>query len=128
MNVLLDTCTFLWILTEEQQLSAAAADAYRAPGTEVYLSAASAWEIATKHRRGRLPLPYPLTTLLRDRREARGIRTLPLEVDDALQMQRLPPLHNDPFDRMLICQAITHGLAILTPDPDISQYPVRVIW
>ena len=61
-------------------------------------------------------------------REPHGIEALPLDEESVLQVLRLPALHRDPFDRMLVCQAIVHGLAILTPDPLVSQYPARVIW
>jgi len=97
-------------------------------GNEVYLSAVSSWEIALKHRLGRLPLPTPPRRLVPQMREAHGIETVPLDGDAALQEAHLPDLHRDPFDRMLVCQAIVHGLVILTPDPGVEQYPVRTAW
>jgi PIN domain nuclease of toxin-antitoxin system len=95
---------------------------------EVYLSVLSAWEIALKHSLGRLPLPEPPEKFVPKQREAQGISTLAFSEEEALYLSRLPLVHKDPFDRMLICQAIVHGLAILTPDPLITQYPVRTIW
>jgi PIN domain nuclease of toxin-antitoxin system len=127
VRLLLDTCTFLW-LAGGGPLSDAAADAIRAPANDVYLSAASVWEVVTKHQRGRLPLPEPPEKLIPTERKLRGVVALPFDEDSALQGLRLPLLHRDPFDRMLIAQAIAHGLAIVTPDPLITQYPVRVIW
>jgi PIN domain nuclease of toxin-antitoxin system len=127
VKLLLDTCTFLW-LAGGGRLSPAAADAIRTPANEVYLSAASVWEIITKHQRGRLPLPEPPDRLISAERTLRGVATLAFDEDSAFQSVRLPWLHRDPFDRMLIAQSIAHGLAIVTPDPLISQYPVRVIW
>ena len=88
----------------------------------------SAWEIASKHRAGKLPLPEPPDQLIRTEREWRGVAALAFDEESAFQVLRLPPLHRDPFDRMLISQAIAGGLAIVTPDPLIAQYPVRVIW
>ena len=88
----------------------------------------SAWEIALKQIAGRLPLPEPAAQYVPSRREANGIASLDLCEEAVLQLPKLPPLHTDPFDRMLICQAIAHGLAILTPDACIARYPVRVLW
>lgn len=127
MRLLLDTCTFLWLIGGEP-LSAAAAAAIRVPSNEVLLSAVSVWEIAVKYRAGKLLLPEPPDRLIPARRRTRGIASLGFDEESALQVLRLPLLHRDPFDRMLISQAIAHGLAIVTPDPAITQYPVRVIW
>ena len=127
MKLLLDTCTFLWI-AGGQPLSTAARAAFQDPSNEVFLSAVSVWEIAVKHQVGRLPLPEAPDLLIPTKRQLRGIRALAFDEDSALQVTRLPALHRDPFDRMLVCQAIALGLAIVTPDPSIRQYPVRVIW
>lgn len=128
MKLLLDTCTFLWLAGGGRSLSATAAEAVRDPSNEVLLSAVSAWEIVVKHRLGRLPLPESPERLIRTERGLRGVAALPFDEDAALQGLRLPQLHRDPFDRMLIAHAIALGLAIVTPDPLITQYPVRVIW
>jgi len=72
--------------------------------------------------------PESPRTFIPSRRKVYQIGSLPLREDEALQTANLPPLHTDPFDRMLICQSIVRGMAILTPDPLISQYPARVIW
>ena len=127
MKLLLDTCAFLW-LAGGGSLSTLAAAAIRDPSNEVFLSAVSAWEIASKHRAGRLPLPEPPDRLIPIERGLRGVRALSFDEESALQVLRLPPLHRDPFDRMLISQAIAGSLIIVTPDPLITQYPVRVIW
>ncbi len=127
MRLLLDTCTFLW-LAGGGSLSAAAGAAIRDPSNDVLLSAVSVWEIASKYGSGRLPLPEPPGQLIPTERRLRGVEALPFDEDAALQVLRLPPLHRDPFDRMLISQAIAHGLAIVTPDASIGQYPVRTIW
>lgn len=127
MKLLLDSCTFLW-LAGGSRLSEAAAAAYRDPSNEVYLSSASVWEITIKHQSGRLLLPEPPHILIPAERRLRGIAPLPVDEDAVYQLPKLPPLHRDPFDRILVCQAIAHSLAILTPDPLIHQYPVRVVW
>ncbi len=127
MKLLLDTCTFLW-LAGGGVLSPRAAAVIRDPANGVFLSAVSAWEIASKYRAGRLPLPEPPDHLIPTERDLRGVTALAFDEESALQVLRLPPLHRDPFDRMLIAQAIAGSLAIVTPDPLITQYPVRVIW
>jgi len=128
MRLLLDTCTFLWIVTGSSQLSKRAAELFRDPANEVFLSAVSSWEIAVKFSSGGLRLPSPPMQLVADQREAHAIAPLPLTEQEALYLPRIPHLHRDPFDRMLVCQAIVNGLSILTPDPLITQYPIRTIW
>jgi PIN domain nuclease of toxin-antitoxin system len=127
VRLLLDTCTFLW-LAGGGSLSAAAAAAVQTPSNEVFLSAVSVWEVASKYQAGRLPLPEPPEHLIPIERKLRGVQALPFDEESALHSMRLPRLHGDPFDRMLISQAIAHSLAIVTPDPLIAQYPIRVIW
>ena len=128
MRVLLDTCTFLWIVTDAPKLSALARDVFQSPENDIYLSAVSTWEIAVKHGIGRLPLPESPHTYIPRLRRSHGIEALPLDEDSTLHLVRLPPLHRDPFDRMLVCQAIVEGMVLLTPDPAITQYPVRSLW
>jgi len=88
----------------------------------------SVWEIAVKWAARRLVLPEEPTVWIPRRRTQNGIEALPVTEDAAAQMSKLPPLHKDPFDRMLVCQAITEGLQVVTPDHLIRQYPVRVLW
>ena len=128
MRLLLDTCTFLWLLLDAPELSETARRVLVNPANQVFLSAVSCWEIAVKHAAGRFPLPYPPADLITRYRQAHRIQSLPLGEAAALHAARLPRLHADPFDRMLVCQAIVHGLAILTPDESIAQYAVRVLW
>jgi len=128
VNLLLDTCTFLWVLIGAAELSPRAASLVRAAENDVFLSSASAWEIATKYSRGQLRLPDRPERYVPDERNARGISPLGIDEESALHVARLPALHRDPFDRMMVAQAIVHGLTILTPDPLISQYPIRTIW
>lgn len=128
MKLLVDTCTFLWIVGGGRVLPPRVHDAYLSPENQVYLSAVSAWEIGVKYAAGRLPLPEVPERLVPDERERRGIMALPLDEEAALHVLRLPLLHRDPFDRMLVSQAIVHGLVILTPDRLVSQYPARTMW
>jgi PIN domain nuclease of toxin-antitoxin system len=128
VNLLLDTCTFLWSLEGGNAISETARAALANPANSVYLSSVSAWEIAVKHALGKLPLPEPPERYVPKERLARGIEPLPLDEEAALHLVRLPMLHRDPFDRMLVCQALIGGLTLVTPDPDISRYPVRTLW
>jgi|SRR5687768_15230454 len=128
MKILVDTCTFLWIATESPRLSKNAAVLFLDPDNERYLSAASAWEIGIKHANGRLPLPEKPDVFVPMVREASGISSLDIDEESAFHASRLPELHSDPFDRMLVAQSIVHGMTILTPDPEIEQYAVRVLW
>ena len=128
MRILLDTCTFLWIITDAPELANSARELFIDPGNDVYLSAVSTWEIAIKHALGRLPLPEPPERFIPAQRKRHGVDALPLEEEATFHLTRLPPYHQDPFDRMLVCQAIVHGMVILTPDEVILQYPVRTCW
>jgi PIN domain nuclease of toxin-antitoxin system len=128
VRLLLDTCTFLWLAWDAPELSPKARALFRDPANEVFLSVVSCWEIALKASLGKLPLPGDPARLVPDLRERHGVLSLPLDEATALHVARLPPLHRDPFDRMLVCQAITGGLTILTPDPLVSAYPVLTDW
>lgn len=128
MRILLDTCTFLWLILDSPQLTTKAKGAFASPSNEVFLSCVSAWEIAIKHSMGRLPLPEAIGQFIPEQRKLHGIESLTLSEEAALHVAKLPRLHTDPFDRMLVCQALIDGLTIMTPDEAIGQYPVRVIW
>lgn len=128
MNCLLDTCTFLWIIAGAKELSPTAKELFTNPANDIWLSVVSLWEISVKQALGKLLLPSPMERFLLEQRERHGIAVLPLQERAVLHLHKLPPLHRDPFDRMLICQAIEHDCLLLTPDPLITQYPVRVRW
>ena len=128
MRLLLDTCTFLWIVGGAKELSARARKAFADPANEVFLSAASAWEIAVKHRLGKLPLPQAPDEFVPAQRAAHGIEPLAVGEESALHVAKLPDLHRDAFDRMLVAQALVGGLVLVTPDDPIRQYPVRTLW
>ena len=128
MRLLLDTCTFLWWATGSEAVPAHVRDLVADPANEVRLSAVSSWEIALKHALGRLPLPEPPERFVPRERERHGFASLALDERSTLHLPRLPALHKDPFDRMLACQAIEHGLGLVTPDRLIAQYPVRCVW
>ncbi len=128
MRCLLDTCTFLWIIAGSRELSPTAANMFTDPTHEIYLSAVSVWEISVKHSLGKLPLPTSVDRFVLAQREMHGISVLSIEERAVFHLHKLPTLHRDPFDRMLVCQAIEHDCVLLTPDPLIAQYPVRTRW
>ncbi len=128
MKGLLDTCTFLWIITGSRELSPAAEKVFIDPANEILLSVVSVWELSVKHSLGKLPMPASLDRFVLEQREKHGITVLPLEERAVYHLHKLPVLHRDPFDRMLICQAIEHDCVLLTPDPLIVQYPVKTQW
>lgn len=128
MRILLDTCTFLWLVEGDPNLSATAREAIVDPENEVLLSPASAWEITIKHGLGRLSLGDSPDIYVPRQRSVHRIDTLPIDEACVLHIGKLPARHRDPFDRLLVAQAIVHGCALATPDPLIRQYPVRVLW
>jgi PIN domain nuclease of toxin-antitoxin system len=128
VRLLLDTSTFLWIINDAPELSLQGRELFIDPENEVYLSSVSGWEIAIKYSLGRLPLPESRDRFVPTQRKQHGIDPFLLDEEAALHLTRLPLLHKDPFDRMLVCQAIVHHFVILTPDDLVTQYPVRTMW
>ena len=128
MKLLLDTCAFLWFQADSPQLSLIARAHILDSANEVYLSAVSVWEIARKFAQGGISLPSHPSKLIPAVRENSGIASLPLTEADALAAEKLQMFHKDPFDRLLIAQALMGGLAIVTCDRAFEPYPVRVIW
>ena len=127
MNLLLDTCIFLWFISGDQRLPASMREAIRDPANAVHLSAVSLWEIIVKYQLGKLSLPRPPEQYIPEQRQRHRIASLPLDEDSVARLQQLPPLHRDPFDRMLICQALARNLTLLTVDDKIRAYPVQVM-
>lgn len=128
MTLLLDTCTFLWLVADDRRLPPRARTECRAPSNTVYLSALSVWEITIKHRLGRMPLPEPPQRFVASRRARLRIEPLPFDERDGAHDGLLPAHHRDPFDRGLVAQAILRGMTIVTPDPLIARYPAPVLW
>jgi PIN domain nuclease of toxin-antitoxin system len=126
VKVLVDTCVLLWLITGERKLSPRVSASLM--GGEVWLSSVSVWEIAVKFSKGSLRLPLPPDRLIPAARDRYGISPLAIDEESALHIIKLPPLHSDPFDRMLVSQAIIHGMTIVTPDPLVTQYPARTMW
>ncbi|MGL5080488.1 MAG: type II toxin-antitoxin system VapC family toxin [Microcoleaceae cyanobacterium] len=127
MRILLDTHIFLWFISGDTQLSTDVRDAIRDPDNEIYLSAVSVWEVIVEYQLGKLPLPEPPETYLPKQRDLHQIASLALDESSVIQLAELPPLHRDPFDRMLICQALHNGLTIATVDSAVRAYSVSVM-
>jgi PIN domain nuclease of toxin-antitoxin system len=128
MRALLDTHTFLWWNTDDPKLSAQAREFIADSSNEIYLSAASAWEMAIKYSKGRLVLPVEPDHYVADRMAHYRFLPLPVQLSHALQVTHLPAIHQDPFDRLLIAQAQIEGLPLLTGDEEIARYKVNCIW
>lgn len=123
MRLLLDTHVLLWWLSDEEKLTSEARDAIADPENTIYLSAVVVWEIRIKEAIGKLSLPDAfIETLARQ-----AFVELPITVEQADEISRLPDIHRDPFDRLLIAQAVVEDLTIITRDSVIPDYPVRVV-
>jgi PIN domain nuclease of toxin-antitoxin system len=128
VKLLVDTHTFLWALLEDRRLSAKARQVLRSDENELVFSLVSLWEIAIKIKIGKLNAIGSSVDYIREQMDAYGMELLPIRYEHILQLEMLPLHHSDPFDRLLIAQAITERLPILTHDARLPAYPVKVIW
>lgn len=128
MRVLLDTHTFLWWITDDPRLSREAREIIGKGENELYLSAASGWEMVIKAKLGRLQLSDDPEFFIPEQMSHNAIVSLPIQISHVLHAYQLPDYHSDPFDQLLIAQAQLEDMPILTADPQIARYPVRVIW
>jgi len=127
MKFLLDTHVLLWFISGDARLPAGWRDTIRQPHHEIYSSVVSLWETILKHQLGKLAMPAPPETHLPTQRERHQIANLPLDEASVQQLATLPLIHRDPFDRMLICQAIEHKMTIITVDHVFRAYPAPVL-
>ena len=127
MKLLLDTLMFLWFISGDNRLPDFMRDNIRNLDNDVYLSVVSLWETIIKHQIGKLTLPKSPSIYLPMQRERHQISSLPINEACVSQLANLPLVHRDPFDRMLICQAIEHGLTIVTVDGVFRNYPVMIL-
>ena len=127
MRLLLDTHVFLWYISGDRRLSPAWQTILRDTANSVYLSVVSVWEASVKHHLGHLPLPAAPETYLPEQRRRHAITSLPLDEAHLGPLTTLPALHRDPFDRVLICQALAADLTIVTVDAAVRAYPVAVL-
>ena len=128
MRVLLDTHVFLWWVLEDPRLSPLARETITNPDVDVLVSPVSAWEIAIKAADRRLDLPERSLTYVPSRMAANDFHELPITMDHCLRTAELPGIHRDPFDRLLVAQALAEDVPLVTGDPAITRYDVETIW
>jgi len=128
VRVLLDTHAFLWWITDDASLSPRAREIIGDGNNVLFLSTASAWEIAIKVGLGRLTLPDRPERFIPEQLALNAIDSLPIQLSHALQVYDLPNHHRDPFDRMLVAQSQLEGLPLLSADPRLAQYAIDILW
>ena len=128
MRALLDTHTFIWWANDDPSLTAAARRAIGDPTNEIFLSAVSTWEMAIKIAIGKLTLALPLDSFVLSQISQHQFKSLPVTYEHTYRVQWLPQHHRDPFDRLLIAQALVENLVLLTGDQQFPQYGVETLW
>ncbi|MEZ5690560.1 MAG: type II toxin-antitoxin system VapC family toxin [Rickettsiales bacterium] len=128
MDLLLDTHCFIWLNYAENKIPESVMEMLADEEYSLLLSSISIWEICQKYTSGKLELHIPPEDLIAHAKHSFGIEILDFTEVDNYRLQSLPKIHKDPFDRMLICQAIENQLAIVTDDKMISSYPIKIIW
>ena len=128
MKLLLDTATFLWWITNNESLSHRARELVSDEENEVWFSVVSGWEIVIKTDLKRIRLLEKAERFLPKQVAINGFQVLPIHFHHALRVSALPALHRDPFDRLLVAQAIVEGLTIVTGDRQVAKYPAPVAW
>lgn len=123
MKLLLDTHILLWWLNQDRKLSQTEIDTIANPDCLVFVSAVTAWEIAIKKMIGKLEAPDDLPAAL----AANNFLELPITIEHSQELYRLPLHHHDPFDRMMVAQAISEDLTLMTRDPKIALYDIRIV-
>jgi len=127
LKLLLDTHVLLWLLAGSERLSDQARGVLADPRNDVFVSAASAWEIAIKVRLGKLDVPPDVRSWLPIELAASRLATLPISLHHALGVEHLPPHHADPFDRILVAQALAEGMVIVSNDHQLDRYEVHLM-
>ncbi len=128
MTLLLDTCVFIWLTQEPGKLSVAAQSAINDPANSLVFRHASAWEIHLKHHAGKLILPEPPKQWIPQQIGAWKISELVIQLNAIQRTSDLPEIHRDPFDRLLVAQAMEEGLSLVSPDEFFPGYGVPVVW
>jgi PIN domain nuclease of toxin-antitoxin system len=126
VNVLLDTHVALWAIADSPKLPAAARELFLAETSTIYVSVASLWEIGIKFALQRGDMPVSGKAALQYFRQA-GYRVLPIEAEHTIAVEALPPHHQDPFDRLLVAQAVTEPLRLITHDRQVAKYSDTIV-
>jgi PIN domain nuclease of toxin-antitoxin system len=127
LKLLIDTHVFLWLADRPDHVAEEARLALEDPVNDVFVSSAVAWEIAIKSSAGKLQLPVEAGEYVRSRISSFGFRTLPISIEHAVATVALPNIHADPFDRILVAQAASEGMTLVTRDENTLRYPVRTL-
>lgn len=129
MKYLLDTCTYIWIITNHNKLSNKVKEIFEDKNNQIYLSIISQIEISLKHLKQKIPgLSKPIIYYFQEFRIESETDLLNLKQEDIETLFKLPKVHSDPFDRLIISQAINNKMTIISPDKKFSKYPVKVIF
>jgi PIN domain nuclease of toxin-antitoxin system len=128
MNLLLDTCILIWLAERVEELSERARNAIKDRNNNLYYRAASVFELGIANSFKPMSKKIPIDRLINRVGALYELKPLHFTVGAAHNLQNLPSIHKDPFDRMLICQALTHKFTLLTPDEQIHRYPVKYVW
>src|SRR5436305_4082287 len=124
MDLLLDTCAFIWWDSGGGSLSEMAWEILQNPANQLHLSHVSIWEMQLKHQKGKLVLRKPLAEIVQDQCLQNGLLLLPIEPAHIYGLSHLPPHHADPFDRLIISQAKLQGFSVVTDDRELAEYGV----
>lgn len=127
MRFLLDTHIFLWLILNSDRLSTTIREVVANKENDVFLSVVSLWEVIIKEKKGSLALPQSAEIYIPFYRIQHEINNLPITENAVIQLAHLPNIHKDPFDRMLVAQAIQYNLTLITVDSNILQYPVSCL-
>lgn len=127
MQYIIDTCIFLWYISGDRRLPTNYLNIIKDSNNTIYLSVASIWETSVKQNIGKIDLPKPASLYLPQKRVLHHIISLPITENDIRQLHTLPTIHKDPFDRIIICQALENNLTILTTDRLIRKYSAKTL-
>jgi PIN domain nuclease of toxin-antitoxin system len=128
MNLLLDSHVFLWLMNEPEKLPRKVLAMCERPENSLHLSVASVWELQIKQTLGKLIMQQPLKAILDEQQQINSMEVLPVKLNHLWRLSDLPRVHNDPFDRLLIAQAIVEDMSLVSADQMFSSYPVKLFW
>lgn len=128
MKLLLDTHVFIWWDSDPARLSPRALALCQDPQNTLMLSVISIWEMVIKIQLGKLKLSLALPEVIESQQRVNGVEVLPAVLSHVLTLEKLPAYHKDPFDRLLVAQAVVEDAVLVSADPNIARYPVQVVW